>query len=229
MKIGILALLLSFNVFATEKVNDVIKFSGDDFFAINSEYNEDLGNRFIEKVLTHQGDKLYIYFDSPGGNIFPMLRMIETMRVETHIKFICVARMAASAAFMTFQHCNERYLLPDGVLMAHNAAGGFQGEFPRIRSLLNVVEGLLEPVERRVAKKLNLSFREYKEAINNNFWVNSLTAKKLNAADRIIRGVSCTKELTETTVKSTETVRSMFGEKTVEKTKSACPIFDKVQ
>lgn len=225
MKLAILALLFSFSVSATEKIHDVIKFSGNDFFAITTEYNDAVGDKFIEKVLTFKGDKLYIYFDSPGGSIFPMLRMIETMRVEKHIRFICVARMAASAAFMTFQHCNERYLLPDGILMSHNAAGGFQGELPRVRTMLNVIEGLLEPVERRVARKLKMSFRDYKEAINNNMWLNSLTAG--HAIDRIITGVSCTKETVETMVKSTETVRTIFGESTTEVTKTACPIFNK--
>ena len=227
MRIGILALLLSFNVLATEKVDDVITFSGNDFFAINTEYNDSLGDRFIEKVLTLEGNKLYVYFDSPGGSILPMMRMIETMRVEKHIKFICVARMAASAAFMTFQHCHERYLLPDGILMSHNAAGSFQGELPRVRTMLDVIEGLLDPVERRVARRLKLSFRDYKEAINNNMWLNSLTAGKMNAIDDIITGVSCTKETVETSVKSTETVRTLFGQATVEVTKTACPILNK--
>lgn len=226
MKLVILAFLFSFNVLATEKIDDVITFSGDDFFAINTEYDDALGDRFIQKVLTLKGDKLYVYFDSPGGSIFPMMRMIETMRVEKHIKFICVARMAASAAFMTFQHCNERYLLPDGILMSHNAAGGFQGELPRVRSMLDVIEGLLEPVERRVARKLKLSFRDYKEAINNNLWINGLTVHKWYAADQVITGVSCTKETVETMIKSTESVRTLFGNTSVESTKSACPIFN---
>lgn len=225
MRVFILAILLSFSAFATENVDGVIKFSGDDFIAINTEFDDNLSNRFIEKVLTLKGNKLYVYFDSPGGSIFPMLRMIETIRVESHIEFICVARFAASAAFMTFQHCNKRYILPDGILMSHNAAGGFQGEFPRVRSILNVMEGLLEPVEKRVAKKLKLSLREYKELINNNMWINSLSAEKLNAVDDVIRGVSCTKETVDAKVKTTNSVQTLFGQIDTEEVKSACPIF----
>ena len=223
MKKILLVFLMSIgSLFATEMRNGVVTLDGDDFIGITTPYDESLSSRFAEKLLTYEGKTLYIYFDSPGGSVFSMSRMIELMRISK-IEFVCVARMAASAAFMTFQHCDRRFILPDGILMAHNASGGFSGEFPRVRSLLDVIDGLIKPIEERVAKRLRMSFSEYKTAINNNLWLNSSTAKDNNAVDGIIN-ITCSKSIVNQKVTVTETVRTLFGPTTTEKTISRCPL-----
>ena len=85
---------------------------------------------------------MYIYFDTPGGDVISLSRMVRLMK-GSDIKFTCVAAFAASAGFMLFQHCDKRLLLSDGILMSHNWAGGFQDEAPRLLSLFNVYQSLV--------------------------------------------------------------------------------------
>ena len=85
-----------------------IVFDEGNFFAVNASFDEVLLDSFTRRVMTTDEKKIFIYFDSPGGSVFALTRMIGIMK-SSNIKFVCVARFAASAAFMMFQRCNERY------------------------------------------------------------------------------------------------------------------------
>jgi ATP-dependent protease ClpP protease subunit len=212
--------------FATTYKDKTITFDGDDFFAVTSEFDEDLSDNFQSKLLSFTGQKMYIYFDSPGGSVFSMASMIRQMD-NSKIEFVCVARLAASAAFMMFQHCQKRLLLTDGILMAHNASGTFQGEFPRVRSLLDAIEETLQPIEEYVAKRLKVSYSEYKVMINNNLWLNFFTAPKQHAVDGILKNASCTKELNDSRVPTTQTQNTLFGSVSTTTLRSGCPLIRK--
>ena len=236
-------LLLTTSAFATETITlgeiDVtnrtrenitvgpkIKFEKGNHFAVTTAFTENLLDEFNKKVmLTDEGETLYIYFDSPGGSVFAVSRMIGIMKTS-NIKFVCVARFAASAAFMMFQNCNERWVLPDGVLMSHNAAGGFRGELPRVRTLLEAVENIVHDMEIEIVKKLNIDMKEYLRLINNNLWLTKNSAWKYAAIDGVVNNVSCSKALITTKKTTYNLIRSFFGTVKQKVTKSGCPLLN---
>lgn len=171
-----LVFLLSFSLSA-KNVKE-IQFAGENFFAVTSGFNEGLLDEFARKVMTYEDKKMYVYFDSPGGSVFSLARMRGIMRASD-IQFICIARFAASAAFSLFQGCTKRYMLPDGIIMQHNASGGFFGELVRIRQRILVFQSILDRMEAYDAKRMGMSIKAFKAKINKEFWLDIDRAKKI--------------------------------------------------
>ena len=213
---------MSLTVFAKGKdVNIVL--DDDNFFAVPEQFSETLLEKFNKKVMTYDGKEMYIYLDSPGCSVFAMSRIIGIMKASD-IKFICVARFAASAAFAMLQQCDKRYMLYDGIIMQHNASGGFRGEFPRIYSLLNAINDLVEDVEKNSARRMKMKLKDYKIAINNNLWLSRATAPKYNAIDAIINNIKCSPELVKKVVARVQRRCSFFSCTVTQNKFSGCPL-----
>lgn len=177
-------------------VPTAVNFEEGNFFAITSPFNNTLLNKFTEKILAYDKDELYIYFDTPGGSVIALSRMARLMK-GSNIKFTCVANFAASAGFMLFQHCNNRLLLSDGILMSHNWAGSFRNEAPRILTLFNTIQNLVGTLEAVAIEKMNVNSTEYATLINSNLWMTSVLATKYEAIDGVIDAVTCSAKLLE--------------------------------
>ena len=213
----LLAVSMSISAAASKAplITEKIELTSGNFFPITEKFSQRLLDNFTEKVMLYDNSKtLYLYFDSPGGSVFAVSRMIGILKTSG-IKTTCIARFAASAAFMLFENCTNRYLLSDGVLMSHNWAGGFQDEGPRIKSLFNVVDRIVQNIEIPIAKRMNLDFKEYKRLINNNLWMDIQFAKKYYAIDGYLHGITCSKKL----IKRRISTRRGY--------KSGCPLITK--
>ena len=214
---------LSISAFGAKKEAPEIIFDDDSHFAVTDEFNEDLLEDFITKVMTYDKEDMTIYFDSPGGSVIAMSRIIAIMN-SSDIKFTCVARFAASAAFAMFQACDVRYILKDGIIMQHNASGMFRGELTRVRTLLEAIEAIVKGVEINTAKRMKIPYDTFKALINNNLWIPSTKIFEYNAADAIVKKISCTKELIKKEIRSTKKQCGLFTGKIVDEARSACPL-----
>ena len=221
-----LTMFLTMNVFSKD-LGKVV-FEKDNFFAITSEFNEDLYNDFAEKVYGYNDKTLTIYFDSPGGSVFSLARIVGLM-ASSKVNFICIARFAASAAFIMFEHCNERYLLPEGILMSHNASGSLSGEIPRMRHVLDMIEGVLDQLDTKVAERMKIPLLDYKGLIANELWMNRTLAEKYNAIDGVATDVSCSKDLVKRKVQKSVQYMTLFGAMNVRLESSACPLITRVK
>ena len=195
------------------------------FFSFSEEVTDSLAQDFTRFMLTTDEKEVYVYISSPGGDVVAMSTMIGILR-NTDIKTICIANFAASAAFMFFENCTERYMTYDGVIMSHNAAGGFMGEFPRVESLFNMFNGIVVAHEKVIADRLKLAYADYKAMINNNLWMNIDQANKLNANDGEVY-VTCPKELVLATEIKDVAVCGMFGCEYLTMEISKCPLITK--
>lgn len=223
--IGVLALLISTSAFAETITKFTFKGTYG-VFAIKEPFTESLKSRFIEKITSDRSDTIYLYIDSPGGSVFALQSMIEQM-LYSEKKFVCIARYAASAAFMLYQYCDERYMLPYGsILMSHNASTSISGTIPEIRSILNAWERLIYNLEKDMALRLGMTYRRYKNLISNEIYMDYTLAKKYNAVDSKAI-VVCTPELINTKVKIVSETCTFFGCEENEEYVSGCPIIDK--
>lgn len=221
-----LALLMTFTSFAETKLPTEIVFEEGNHFAITGAFNGKLLDDFSEKVLNYEGDEIYLYFDSPGGSVLALSRMARIMK-SSKIKFTCVANFAASAGFMLFQHCDNRIMLSDGIIMSHNWAGGFQDEGPRILTLFNAVQSLVDTLEAVAIEKMNVDKKEYAALINNNLWMPVGLATKYGAIDGVLDNVRCSKDLIEKRVQIGYIREGFYGPASP-LYKSGCPMVQKV-
>jgi ATP-dependent protease ClpP protease subunit len=194
----------------------------DNFFALTSEINSTMEQDFTKAMLTYDKDLMYIYIDSPGGGIFSMIHMIN-MIDSVNFKTVCVARYAASAAFLIMQHCTERYIVNNGILMSHNGSGFFMGEFPRIESELKMALETIDNIEEKTADRMKMTLDEYRKKINVNLWMSVKSAQENNAVDGIAT-VTCSKELVQEEIDKLVKVQLLFFEIDTVKKFYACPL-----
>ena len=166
-----------------------------------------------------KGDNIYLYLDTPGGDIQAGTELITTLkglpqRVHT------VTSFAASMGFITAQSLENRYILPGGVLMSHRARGGASGQIPgELNSRVKFYTEMLDDQDALISKRLKMSKKEYQALIINEHWVYGQRAVNQKMADRVIL-VRCDKELSDG--KETETINTFFGP--VRVTYSSCPL-----
>lgn len=216
-----LLLCLSVTLWATPVKRQIVLQEGK-FFNISDVFTDVIADDFTRFMLTTNEKEVYIFINSPGGEVIAMSRMIGILRASK-VKTICVAQFAASAAFMFFENCTERLMTFDGVIMSHNAAGGFQDEFPRIESLFSTLRDLVDNHEKVVARRMKLDFKEYKRLINNNLWMTIQHAFNLHATDGITT-VTCPKSLVNASEVRDFTQCSFMGCISTSAEFSKCPL-----
>lgn len=187
-----LMLVFSLGAFASEPTD--VHFEEGNFFPITQQFDGKLLDDFTEKIFGYEGKELIIYFDTPGGSVLALSKMARIMK-SSDIKFTCVASFAASAGFMLFQHCDNRLLLSDGILMSHNWSGGFQGEAPRILTMFYTIQSIVDTLEAVTLTKMSVTAEEYAALINKNLWMTLELATKYNAVDGVAGKVTCSKAL----------------------------------
>lgn len=136
---------------------------------------------------------------TPGGSIQDGLELIEYLKsVNRPINTVTV--FAASMGFQIAQNLGQRYILQNGVLMSHKAAGGFEGEFGDGNSQIDARYGLwmsriLELDQQTVARtKGKQTLKSYRSAYQNELWLTGAQSTKGGYADKVI-SASCDKSL----------------------------------
>lgn len=135
--IGILALVALFLVPLTSMskgpADDTITLSDNNTLVMDSAMMPDSVAKLVQraKELDNKlkpGKPLYIVLNTPGGSIQAGLEMFDVLNAlgrPVHT----ITMFAASMGFQTVQNLGDRYITKSGILMAHRAAGGFQGSF----------------------------------------------------------------------------------------------------
>jgi len=162
---------------------------------------------------------IILYLDTPGGSIAAGNQLIELVEGLPR-KVVTVTSFAASMGYQIVQAFHTRYILESGVLMSHRASiGGLSGQVPgEANSRLKWISETVEEMEKKTSKRLNMSLKDYKEAIRDELWLTGNIAVSTRHADKVVKA-RCDKSL-EGTVESS--VNTMFGPVTVEMHK--CPL-----
>lgn len=136
-------------------------------------------------------DEIYIYIDSPGGYILNAYEMIESFR-KLKVKTICIAKNAKSAAFTLFQFCNRRLVTKESVLMTHEA----YFEKVTLEELIEAYDKLEDNYDiyvkhnKLVARKLNITYSDYKAKIKKEWVMIGIDSIKNKAADEMVNFIN---------------------------------------
>lgn len=117
-------------------LNDRIIFLGE-------EVTKESANLVIAQLLhleSQDSDKdISLYIDSPGGDVYAGLGIIDTMNfIKPDVSTICVG-MAASmgAAILASGQKGKRYSLPNSMILIHQPSSGVQGQETDIEIVAN--------------------------------------------------------------------------------------------
>lgn len=208
----LITLCLTHNVISLTK-NNMVTLRG----AINSISSANV----ISELMTKQKEKeINIFLSSNGGSVKYGMQIIDTIKSfqKANITVNCIASTALSMAFVIMQECTNRYVLPSSTLMQHQLSLGYQGSLANMNSYMNYINSLDYNLEERQANRLNMSLLEFKEKVNNDWWLHSTSSITHNVADKIV-SVVCDMDMTPII----ETFSSwFFGEVTI--AYSPCPL-----
>lgn len=210
-----LILMFSVNVFA---IKTITLDKQDNLIVLEGGVSSVMSSEFTKRVLSDQKEFI-VYINSRGGEATAMNNIIEHIKYSGK-KFTCIAKFAASAAFMILQHCDKRYMLPhSGILMSHNGIVNISGDEKTVRGILKMFDALSLPIDKTIAKRMKISYEEYQNLIAKDLWLDYTLAKKHNAIDDEVY-VTCSKTLIKEKVNAK--FCSQYG--CEEKEVSACPL-----
>jgi len=118
-----------------ERVYDIYsRLLKDRIVFIGSEINDEVANSVIAQLLFLEAEnpekEIFIYINSPGGNITSGLGIYDTMQfISSDISTICVGQAASMAAVLLAAGTKgKRFSLPNARIIIHQPYGGIKGQ-----------------------------------------------------------------------------------------------------
>jgi ATP-dependent protease ClpP protease subunit len=175
------------------------------------------------ELIIKRGNKtypIYLTMDSPGGEIGAGLDFIRFLHQYKNIDTISIFAASMASAIVEANH-GQRFVVENGILMFHRAAGGFQGNFEdgEVESQLLLAKNMVRGMELVNARRMGIGLNEYKMLVHNELWLIDSHTVDMGAADAIV-AVNCSNELIQN--KETVTVQVMIFQMQLEFSK--CPL-----
>jgi ATP-dependent protease ClpP protease subunit len=177
------------------------------------------------KTFFGKAKPIHLVIYSPGGSIQDGLILIEAIKglnrpVDTAVLF------AASMGWQVTQGVEgERYIVKNGIMMSHRAAGGFQGSFggqypSQIDSRYNFWKQRLNELDQQTVarSKGKQTLQSYQDQYKSEMWLTGSQSVEQGYSDSIV-SLQCDKTLQGTTKHST----SFMGME-IDYELSACPL-----
>lgn len=149
-------------------------------------------NKFLIEFILHKNkENLYIYIDSTGGTVEDGYKIVTEFQ---KYNVSCIAEKAYSMAFVIFQTCHNRFLVPHGKLMQHQISFSITNDFERVKNYIEFINQIEKDLLNIQSSRIGMSSKKLKNKINNEWWMFGKNAIKQNCADKIIN-VECNEEL----------------------------------
>ena len=167
------------------------KLSDHDIATLYGPVTSESANVLIQKLHEdgeYSSDKpIYLFIDSPGGEVFAGAKIIDAMKASTRPIYTVDVGLAASMAAWIEEYGVKRYMFPHAVLMFHDASVGYeQDKLSFIGSRVNMVASLVYNFNNDMSQKCKISLNEIMIREDREWWVLSAEAKQRNLVDDVI-------------------------------------------
>ncbi len=154
------------------------------------------------------GQDLYLFLYSPGGSITAGKQLIAFAKSLPN-KIHTITQFAASMAYITAQHLDNRYILPSGTMMSHRASiGGLGGQVPgEAKTRLGYIESIVNEIFQSTAVRVGYTYNDYVRLVYDELWLTANSAVAGNHADAVAN-VRCDDSLKGVRY---QTIDTLFG------------------
>lgn len=132
------------------------------------------------------GKPVFLLISSPGGSIMDGALIINAIEASPVPVYTVCVDLCASMAAMIHQYGTERLMFDRAVLMFHDAAGGFQGYFPHIKSQFEAVNRYVNRFNTYTAKRSGMTLEALELNEHTQLWVDSEDAITRKFTDKIV-------------------------------------------
>lgn len=175
-------------------LNDRIVFLGE-------EVTRDSANLVIAQLLhleSQDPDKdISLYIDSPGGDVYAGLGVIDTMNfIKPDVSTICVG-MAASmgAAILASGTKGKRMALPNSMILIHQPSSGVQGQQTDIQIVADETKWIRQHLNEMLAEATGQPIEKINADTERDNYMRAEEAKEYGLVDKVIgRRVDATEE-----------------------------------
>ena len=151
-----------------DKIYDIYtKLLANRIIFLSGEINSDLANLVVSELLyldSLSHDDIFIYINSPGGEVTSGLAIYDTMNyVKSNVATVATGLCASMAAIiLAAGEKGKRMALPNSEVMIHQVLGGTQGQATdikiqaeRILKMKSILNGILSKLTGKNIKKID--------------------------------------------------------------------------
>lgn len=200
---------------------NTINLNENNMVNIRGPIDSDSTNKFFQDIMKlGKENEVNIFINSPGGSVMEGLKIVSYIEMlNNNIRVNCIADFAASMAFIITQSCQNRYALKSSILMQHQMSLMNRGNLFNLNNYMDMINDMNVDLDKSQAKRINMSYHEFKERITNDWWLYGGKAKEMNVVDDIVN-VRCSDRLISGTNKIK--ISTIIGD--IEYTFNLCPL-----
>lgn len=162
----------------------------DRIIFLNKEVNEDSATLIKAQLLyldqiSHEPIKMYI--DSPGGDVYTGMGIIDTMEfITSKVETINIGLAASMAAIILC--CGDiRKSLKHSRILLHQPLGGIYGQADDIEITAVEIKKIKTILYKTLSKKTGKSIDQIEIDANRDYWLDAKKAKKYGLIDEVIK------------------------------------------
>ena len=130
---------------------------------------------------------IYLYINSPGGSVSAGLAIYDTIKyIKSNVITIGVGLCASMGAFL-LSSGDKRYALENTEIMIHEPLGGVEGKASNIKIQSDRIIKTKALINKILAKNTKQSIKKIEKDTENDYYMNSIEAKKYGLIDDIIK------------------------------------------
>ena len=166
-------------------LNDRIVFLGE-------EVTRDSANLVIAQLLhleSQDPDKdISLYIDSPGGDVYAGLGILDTMNfIKPDVSTICVGMAASMAAVLLAAGAKgKRLALPNSMILIHQPSSGAQGQQTDIQIVADETKWIRQHLNEILADCTGQSVEQINADTERDHYMRALEARDYGLVDRVI-------------------------------------------
>ncbi len=159
---------------------------------LGTEVSDHSANLIIAQLLhlAHVDPKkdIFFYINSPGGSVYDLLAIYDTMQyVKPDIQTISVGLAASAAAVLLASGTKgKRFALPHAKIMIHQPSGGARGSVSDMKLDLEESLKLKKLLEDIMSKHTGKPPKEVGEDMDRDFYMSAKEAKAYGIIDKVI-------------------------------------------
>lgn len=159
---------------------------------LGTEVNENSANLITAQLLhlAHEDAKkdIFFYINSPGGGVYDMLAIYDTMQyVKPDVQTISIGLAASAAAVLLASGAKgKRFALPHTKIMVHQPSGGARGSVSDMKIDLEESLKLKKLLEEIMSKHTGQTAKRIGDDMDRDYYMNAKEAVKYGIIDKVI-------------------------------------------
>ena len=173
----------SYDIFSRLLKNRIVFLSG--------EIDDNLANSTIAQLLyldSLSNDDIYLYINSPGGDITSGLAIYDTMNyIKSDVSTICIGLAASMGAFLLLSGTKgKRMALENSEIMIHQPLGGAKGQATEIKIAADRIIKIKKRLNKIISERTNQPLKKIEKDTDRDFFLDSSEAKDYGIIDKVL-------------------------------------------